>query len=75
MTPDEIINRLLALSDKITMGTPLAQIDYDTVVEAASFVMEEVYASRHRHPANQTSNGDPVATYWNNIVKIKKAGH
>lgn len=74
MTPDEIINRLLAMADKLDMQTKLGQIDRDTITEAASFIMEEVYASQRRHPATQTSNGDPVATYWNNVVKIRKAG-
>lgn len=74
MTTEDIYKGLLSLSDKLLMGSKPTTLDHAIVLEAAAFILEQVARSQERHPAHVTSNGDPIATYWNNVVSIKKAG-
>lgn len=72
MTTSEIISNLLVLADKYSDAGQVKTAM--TLYEASALLTELVEGSQHRHPASQTSNGDPVATFFNNVVSIKKAG-
>ena len=74
MSPDEIVEGLLQLSHKFDTHIKPNLLDNAVVLEACAFITEQMYRSQMRHPAQQTSNGDPVATYWNNVVSIKQRG-
>ena len=70
MTNQEIMAGLLGLAEKATDEGNLGEALLLT--EAVATILEtERYASSLRHPASQTSNGEPVATFFNNVVRLQ----
>jgi len=71
MTNQEIMAGLLNLAEQATDNGQLGEALLLT--EAVATILEaERYASAMRHPSQQTSNGDPVATFFNNVVRMER---
>lgn len=70
MSNKELFSGLMNLHFRLTVARRDAEAEL--VREAAAVILAQTKADAIKnHPS--TSNGDPVATYWNNVVKIRKA--